>query len=143
MEEDVIKKYKALKLSGDQVKALTECRQANPDGMGSCAVTTLTPDKQFDTLTPQRAVQLYKTKYRKTLIDKLDINGRQADMLFDAEVWKQKEMLALSAMPATDFNRIRKTVEMHRTADTKFKAIGLTDSQLLSAQDFFRENRLR
>jgi hypothetical protein len=143
VEEDVIKKYKALRLSGDQVKSLTERRQANPDGVMSCAVTTISPDKTFDTLTAQKALQLYKTKYRKALITKLDINGRQADMLFDAEVWKQKEMLSLDAIPATDFNRIRKTVDMYRAADVKVKAIGLTDQQLQAAADFFRENKPR
>lgn len=142
VEEDVIKKYKALRLSGDQLKMLTDRRRSMPDGMQSCPETILNPDKQFDTLSQQRAVQLYKTKYRKTLIDKLDINGRQADMLFDAQVWKQKESLTVAAIPVTDFNRIRKTVELNRNAETRFRAIGLTDQQLLGAQAFFRDNQL-
>ncbi len=140
VETDLVKKYKTLKLSGDQLKTLLDYRKAQPDGISSCAVTTLTALKQFDTLPLPRALQLYKTKYRKMLIEKLGINGKQADQVFETEVWKQKEALAVDAIPASDFNRIRKTVALYKQRDHRYKVIGLTDEQMDAAVQFFTEH---
>jgi hypothetical protein len=138
VEEEVVKKLKALRLSGDQLKALTD-RRADPNPK-PCAVTTLSFNQRFDTMPQPRAVQLYKTQYRKTLIDKLGINGRQADQVFETEAWKQKEAATIAAIPAGDFNRVRKTVAMHTQRDHRYKVIGLTEEQAVAAVQFFAEN---
>jgi hypothetical protein len=138
VEEEVIKKLKALRLSGDQLKALTE-RRADPNPK-PCVVTTLSFNQRFDTVPQARAVQLYKTQYRKILIDKLGINGRQADQVFETEAWKQKEAATIAAIPANDFNRVRKTVAMHTQRDHRYKVIGLTEEQAAAAVQFFAEN---
>ncbi len=142
VEEDVIKKYKALRLSGDQLKALTDRRrdgQANPK---PCAVTSFTYSRYFDTIAQPRLVLLYKTPYRKMLIDKIGINGRQADQVFETEAWKQKEALSIAAIPETNFNRVRKTVTMNQQREHRYKVIGLTEEQIQATLQFFTENQV-
>ena len=142
VEEEVVKKYKALRLSADQLKALTDRRQNNLATPRPCAVTTLTLNHQFDTIAAPRALQLYKAQYRKALIDKIGINGRQADMLLETEVWKQKGSLAIGAMPENDFNRVRKTVVMYGQRDKRLRDAGMTDEQLPLITEFFQNNSI-
>lgn len=141
VEEDVVKKYKALHLSGDQLKVLLDKREhsASPE---PCAVITLTFNHLYDTLSKQQMLQSYKTRYRKPLIDNAGINGRQADMLFEVEVWKQKEALNIAAIPLADFNRIRKTVELYNERERRYKVIGLTDQQIETTIEFFNRHQL-
>lgn len=141
LQQEVTKRYKAF-LSPDQVKSVTDYKKAKANSAEPCEIIVLTFNHMFDTLTPQRALVLYKTPWRKQLIDKLGINGRQADMLFETEVWKQKESLTISAIPDSDFNRIRRTVSMNKERDSKYKAIGLSDDQILTAIQFFKEHQL-
>jgi hypothetical protein len=141
LQQEVNKKYKAF-LSGDQLKALSDFKSARAAKPEPCASITLEYNPVFDTLSPQRALLLYKTPYRKLLIDKLSINGRQADMLFETEVWKQKEALTISAIPVADFNRIRRTVAMHKQRESRYKAIGLPDEQIDTAIQFFKEHQI-
>lgn len=141
LQQEVTKRYKAF-LSPDQVKSVTDYKKAKANSPEPCEIIVLSFNHMFDTLTPQRALLLYKTPWRKQLIDKLGINGRQADMLFEAEVWKQKESLTISAIPETDFNRIRRTVSMNKERDNKYRAIGLTEDQMVMAIQFFKEHQL-
>lgn len=141
LQQEVTKKYKAF-LSPDQVKAVTDYKKAKANSPEPCEIIVLSFNHIFDTLTPQRALVLYKTPWRKQLIDKLGINGRQADMLFETEVWKQKESLTISAIPDADFNRIRRTVSMNKERDNKYRAIGLTEDQIVIAVQFFKEHQL-
>ena len=141
VQQEVTKKYKAF-LSSDQVKALTDFKRERAGNPEPCAVITLTYNHIFDTLSLQRALLLYKTPNRKPLIDKLGINGRQADMLFETEVWKQKEALTIAAIPESDFNRIRRTVAMFKEREHRYKAIGLSDDQIEAAIQFFKEHAL-
>lgn len=141
LQQEVTKKYKAF-LSAEQAKAVSDYKKAKATNPEPCGIIILTFNHIFDTLTPQRALLLYKTPWRKQLIDKLGINGRQADMLFETEVWKQKESLTISAIPETDFNRIRRTVSMYKERDNKYKAIGLTEDQMITAIQFFKEHQL-
>lgn len=140
--QEVNKKYKALGLSADQVKTLADPKRIFEISSQACPIITLHPNHVFDTLSPQKALQLYKTKYRKQLIDKLGINGRQADMLMEVEVWKQKETLAIDAIPEADFNRIRKTVTMYEERQKKCRAVDITDDQIDQAYQFFEQNKL-
>lgn len=141
VEEEVVKKYKALSLSGDQLKTLIEKRKKT-DNDAPCAIVTLTVNHSYDTLSKPQMVLLFKSRFRKKLIDGIGINGRQADMLIDAEVWQQKEALQIAAIPITDFNRIRKTVEMNTEKDRKYRLIDLTEQQKESATLFFKTNQL-
>ena len=141
VQQEVTKKYKAF-LSGEQVKALTDFKRERAGNPEPCAVITLTYNHIFDTLSLQRALVLYKTPNRKPLIDKLGINGRQADMLFETEVWKQKEALTIAAIPESDFDRIRRTVAMYKEREHRYKAIGLSDDQIEAAIQFFKEHAL-
>ena len=141
VQQEVTKKYKAF-LSGDQVKALTDFKRERAGNPEPCAVITLAYYHIFDTLSLQRALVLYKTPNRKLLIDKLGINGRQADMLFETEVWKQKEALTIAAIPESDFNRIRRTVALYKEREHRYKAIGLSDDQIEAAIQFFKEHAL-
>lgn len=140
--QEVNKKYKALGLSADQIKAIGEYRKKQEDNPAPCALISLQPEPAYDTLTQQRAVQLYKTKYRKQLIDKLGINGRQADFLIETEIWQQKETRTIASIPETDFNRIRKTVAMHTERKKRIKAIVETDNLTDAAYAFFDQHRL-
>ncbi|MEY2902742.1 MAG: hypothetical protein RLY89_1848 [Bacteroidota bacterium] len=142
LDKEVIKRYKALKLSDQQLKSLAEFKKNRDEHPTPCEAITLTYNKAYDTLSLARALQLMKTKYRKSLIDKLGINGRQADMIFETEYYKQKEALTISAMPESDFNRIRKTVAMYQVRENRHKASGLTEDQLVMAINFFKENQL-
>lgn len=142
LDKEVIKRYKALKLSDQQLKSLAEFKKNRDEHPTPCEAITLSYNKAYDSLSLARALQLMKTKYRKSLIDKLGINGRQADMIFETEFYKQKEALAISAIPETDFNRIRKTVAMYQVRENRHKASGLTDDQLTMAINFFKENQL-
>jgi hypothetical protein len=142
LNTEVIKRYKALKLSDQQLKSLAEFKKNRDEHPSPCEAITLSYNKAYDSLSLARALQLMKTKYRKSLIDKLGINGRQADMIFETEFYKQKEALTISAMPETDFNRIRKTVAMYQVRENRHKASGLTDEQIAMAIAFFKENQL-
>lgn len=139
--QEVAKKYKAF-LSADQVKTVMDLKKAAANSPSPCAAITLEYNNIFDTLSPQRALLLYKTPNRKALIDKLGINGRQADMLFETEVWKQIESVTISKIPVTDFNRIRRTVAMYKQRESRYKAIGLTDDQIETTIQFFKEHQL-
>lgn len=138
LQQEVVKRYKAF-LSADQAKAIGEYKRAS-----SCPAIELTANRAYDTLAGPRALQLFKTPWRKLLIEKLGEtgNGRQADMLFETEVWKQKEALTISAIPEADFNRIRRTVAMYKQRDSRYKAIGLTDQQIDTVIQFFKEHQL-
>lgn len=142
VQEEMVKRYKNIRLSNDQVKALLsfkENREAHP---ASCPLIVLNYSKVFQPLTPQQATLQLQTKYRKQLVDKLGINGRQANMLCEAEVWRQKEAISISAIPENNFDRIRKTVALNEEAGKRFKALGLTDDQVNTALQFFTENSL-
>jgi hypothetical protein len=65
-----------------------------------------------------------------------------ADMLFEAEVWKQKEALAINAIPVTDFNRVRKTVAFYQERDRRYLATGILPDQLPTMIQFFEEHQL-
>jgi hypothetical protein len=142
LDKEVIKRYKALKLSDPQLKSLAEFKRNRDEHPTPCEVITLIYNKAYDTITLARGLQLMKIKYRKTLIDKLGINGRQADMIFETEFYKQKEALSISVIPETDFNRIRKTVLMYQVRENRHKAAGLTDDQITASNLFFSQNQL-
>jgi hypothetical protein len=142
LREEVIKKYKNIRLTGDQLKALLDFKQERLTNSTTCAAIGLMYNKSFDTLSPQRALQLYKTQFRKTLIEKIGINGRQADMLLEIEVWKQKESLSISNIPIADFNRIRKTVAMYTEREKKYRALSLTDGQIDTVIQFFTQHQI-
>jgi hypothetical protein len=140
VQDEVVKKYKAMHLSNDQIKALLDFkkeRQANPP---PCAVITLSYNPIFDTLATARALVLYKTPFRKSLIEKAIVNGRQADQLFEIEVWKQKEAAAIAKIPPADFNRIRKTVAMYAERERRIRTIGLSEEQVNAAIQFFNDH---
>ena len=141
LQQEVTKKYKAF-LAADQVKGLVDYKKERSGGAQSCAITTLTVNHVFDTMPAPRAILQYKAKYRKPLIDKLGINGRQADGVFEIEVWKQKEAVSIAAIPETDFNRIRKTVAMYAERERRFKVVGLSEEQIGNAALFFEQNKL-
>ena len=140
VQDEVIKKYKAMHLSNDQIKALLDFkkeRQANPP---PCAVITLSYNPIFDTLATARALVLYKTPFRKSLIEKAVVNGRQADQLFEIEVWKQKEAAAIAKILSADFNRIRKTVAMYAERERRIRTIGLSEEQVNAVIQFFNDH---
>jgi len=136
VEEAVIKKYKALGLSGDQLKNLTEKRKQSLSE--PCPLITLTVNKNYDTIAKPQLQLMFRTKFRRTLMDKLEVNGKQADMLIEAEVWKQKEALEINKIPETDFNRIRKTVAMYTDLERKYGFIGITEQQKEGAKAIFK-----
>ena len=137
VEEEVVKKYKALSLSGDQVKALVERRKKSLSE--PCEVITLVINRNYDTIAKPQLQLQFRTKFRRTLMDKLEVNGKQADMLIEAEVWKQKEALEIAKIPETDFERIRKTVGMYKELERKYGFIGLTEQQLAGAKSIFKQ----
>ncbi len=139
--QEVTKKYKAF-LSADQAKSVSDYKKVHANDPEPCALITLTFNQIFDTIAPLKALQQYKTPYRKQLIDKLGINGRQADMLFETEVWKQKESMTISKIPDTDFNKIRRTVSMNRERENKYRAIGLSVEQIDTTIEFFKEHQI-
>ncbi|MEO8171673.1 MAG: hypothetical protein ABI581_01270 [Sediminibacterium sp.] len=138
LQQEVTKKYKAF-LSPDLAKAIADYKRST-----SCPATELIVNHAYDTLTGPRAQQLFKTPWRKLLIEKLGEtgNGRQADMLFETEVWKQKEALDIATIPETDFNRIRRTVAMYKQRESRYRAIGMNDAQIETVIQFFREHQL-
>ncbi len=139
VDESVIKKYKALGLSGDQMKYLSD-KLITGESYVPCALIMLIYNPAYDTMGKPQMIQLFKTKFRKQLVDKIPVNGRQADQLIDAEVWLQKEAQIISMIPKSDFNRIRKTVEMNRMMERKYKLMDLTDQQKDASIAFFRQN---
>lgn len=142
LREEVNKKYKAIRLSDEQFKALIDFKRARLSNPNPCAVIELNTLHIFDTLPVPRALLMYKSKYRKMLIDKLGINGRQADMIFETEVWKQKESLNTAAIPVADFNRIRKTVAMYAEREKRYRALSLSEEQVDAVIQFFTQLQL-
>ena len=138
VEEEVTKKYKAIHLSADQIKELVAKRKQPEEA--PCAVITLTANHDYDTVAAPRLLQLYKTAFRKQLIEKTGINGRQADMLFEIEVWKQKEALVIANIPITDFNRIRRTVSINAERERRFRVVGISEEQLENTLAFMNQN---
>ena len=136
VEEEVVKRYKALSLSGDQVKALVDRRKKSLTE--PCELITLTVNKNYDTIAKPQLQLLFRNKFRRTLMDKLEVNGKQADMLIEAEVWKQKEAITIAAIPETDFERIRKTVAMYNEMERKYKFMGITDQQKEGSKEIFK-----
>lgn len=138
VEEEVVKKYKALSLSGDQVKALVERRKKSLSE--PCEVITLMVNRNYDTIAKPQLQLQFRNKFRRTLMDKLEVNGKQADMLIEAEVWKQKEALEIAKIPETDFERIRKTVGLYKELERKYGFIGITDQQREGAKAIFKQS---
>jgi hypothetical protein len=138
VDVELMKKYKALSLSGDQLKTLIDRRKSNTNAE-SCPLVTLNFNPIYDTAQKAQLLLSFKAKYRKDLITKVGVNGRQADQLIDAEVWKQKEACSISKIPETDFNRIRKTVEMYNMMERKYKLVDMTDQQKAGAIEFFKQ----
>lgn len=137
VNQEVVKKYKNLAITGSRLETLN-----NLLSISGCPLITLSFNHAYDSLTRAQMVLAYKSKYRKMLIDQLGINGRQADMLIDAEAWKQKEALVIAAIPENDFNRIRKTAGLHIELDRRYKMIDLTDQQKEAAKTFFIQHQL-
>jgi hypothetical protein len=138
VEAELMKKYKALSISNDQLKSLMDRRKTN-SSTEACPLATLSFNPQYDTAQKAQMILNFKAKYRKDLIAKAAVNGRQADQLIDAEVWKQKEACSISKIPVTDFNRIRKTVEMYHMLERKYKLVDMTDQQKSAALAFFKQ----
>jgi len=139
IDESVIKKYKALGLSGDQLNYLSN-KLKTGEAYAPCALITLSYNPAYDTMGKPQMIQFIKTKFRKQLVDKIPVNGRQADQLIDAEVWRYKEAQIISIIPTSDFNRIRKTVEMNRMMERKYKLMDITDQQKDASIAFFKQN---
>ncbi len=137
VEEEVVKKYKSLSLSGDQVKALVERRKKSLSE--PCEVITLVVNRNYDTIAKPQLQLQFRNKFRRTLMDKLEVNGKQADMLIEAEVWKQKEALEIAKIPETDFERIRKTVGLYKELERKYGFIGITEQQKEGAKAIFKQ----
>ncbi|MBL0882726.1 MAG: hypothetical protein IBJ16_05160 [Chitinophagaceae bacterium] len=137
VEEEVVKKYKALSLSGNQVKALVERRKKSLSE--PCEVITLVFNRNYDTITKPQLQLQFRNKFRRTLMDKLEVNGKQADMLIEAEVWKHKEALEIAKIPETDFERIRKTVGLYKELERKYGFIGITEQQKEGAKAIFKQ----
>ena len=138
VEIELMKKYRALSLSNDQLKSLSDRRKSNMNSE-SCPLVTLNFNLIYDTTQKAQLLLNFKAKYRKELITKATVNGRQADQLLDAEVWKQKEACSISKIPVNDFNRIRKTVEMYNMLDRKYKLVDMTDQQKAAAIDILKQ----
>lgn len=141
VQADMNKKYKAF-LSADQVRDLLAYKKQQEESPEACPVTVLKFNHFFDTIPTPRALLLYKTPFRKQLIEKAGINGRQADGVFEVEVWKQKEAANISAIPESNFDRIRKTVAMYRERERRYRVIGLSDEQIAAAIQFFEEHTI-
>jgi hypothetical protein len=139
VDESVIKKYKALGLSGDQLKYLSD-KLNTGEAYAPCSLITLNYNPAYDTMVKPQMIQFIKTKFRKQLVDKIPVNGRQADQLIDAEVWRYKEAQIISIIPTSDFNRIRKTAEMNYMMERKYKLMDITDQQKDASIAFFKQN---
>jgi len=138
VEAELIKRYKALSLSNDQLKNLIDKRKLNSNSE-TCPLVTLHFNPVYDTAQKAQLLLNFKAKYRKDLITKVGVNGRQADQLLDAEVWKQKEACSISKIPETDFNRIRKTVELYNMLERKYKLVDMTDQQKAAAIEYLKQ----
>ena len=138
VEAEVMKKFKSLSLSNDQLKTLVDRRKSNTFSE-PCPLVTLTYNPIYDTAQKATLLLSFKAKYRKDLISKAGVNGRQADQLLDAEVWKQKEANVIAKIPSNDFNRIRKTVEMHNMMERKYKLVDMTDQQKAAALELLKQ----
>jgi hypothetical protein len=137
VNQEVLKKYKALSITGDRAKGLISRMNAT-----GCTITQLRHIKSYDTLAKVQLVAAYKSKFRKKLMDQLEVNGRQADMIIDAEAWKQKESLVVAQIAESDFNKIRKSVLLNKEYDKKLLLIDLTEQQKSQAVEFFIQNQL-
>ncbi|BDQ12890.1 hypothetical protein [Sediminibacterium sp. TEGAF015] len=137
VNQEVLKKYKAISIIGDKAKSILNRTYAS-----GCAITQLSPNSAYDTLSKAQLITGYKSKYRKKLIDQLGINGRQADMIIDAEARKQKESLLIAQIPVTDFNRIRKTVALNIEYARKIILADISETQKEQAIQFFIQNQL-
>ncbi len=141
IQEEAVKRYKATaRLSADQVKIVLDYQEPFSTNPGSCAVTTLHYVPLTEGMTTQQIVLQYQAKFRKILVDKLGINGRQANLLCELEVGKQKEAKDIAAIPVTDINRVRKTVALNQDIAKRYRGLGLDDSQIEKALAFFTEN---
>lgn len=141
IQEEAVKRYKATaRLSADQVKIVLDYQEPFSTNPGSCAVTTLHYVPLTEGMTTQQIVLQYQAKFRKILVDKLGINGRQANLLCELEVGKQKESKDIAAIPLTDINRVRKTVALNQDIAKRYRGLGLDDSQIEKALAFFTEN---
>ena len=138
VQAEVMKKFKSLSLSNDQLKTLVDRRKSNTFSE-PCPLVTLTYNPIYDTAQKATLLLSFKAKYRKDLISKAGVNGRQADQLLDAEVWKQKEANVIAKIPSNDFNRIRKTVEMHNMMERKYKLVDMTDQQKAAALELLKQ----
>lgn len=144
LQQEVNKRLKKIGLSDDQVKTFAEYKKSQLTNPEPCAAIALYANPAYDTLTPQRALQLLKQQYRKTIIEKLGEtgNGKMADMVMETEVWKQKTSLEISRIPVSDFNRIRRTVSMYKERENKYRGAGLDENQINTMIEFFRQNQL-
>ena len=61
-------------------------------------------------------------------------------MLFEIEVWKQKEALVIANIPITDFNRIRRTVSINAERERRFRVVGISEEQLENTLAFMNQN---
>lgn len=143
IRDEAIKKYnKEARLSNDQVKALLSFKAAREAKPAPCEVIELHYNAAIESLDLKAATLQYQAKFRKPLTDKLGINGRQANMLCEAEVSSQKAAGEIARIPVTDFDRIRKTVAHNEDIKKRFQTLGLDDMQVIKALAFFRENHL-
>lgn len=141
IQEEAVKRYKAsARLSEDQVKIVLDYQDPFSNNPASCAITTLHYVPLTEGMTTPQIVLQYQAKFRKILVDKLGINGRQANLLCELEVGKQKEAKDIAAIPVTDINRIRKTVALNQDIEKRYRGLGLDDSQIEKALTFFNEN---
>lgn len=136
VNQEVLKKYKALSITGDRAKGLINRMNAT-----GCSITQLRYIKSYDTLTKVQLITTYKTKFRKKIIDQLAVNGRQADLIIEAEAWKQKETFIVAQIAESDFNRIRKTVLLNNEFSKKLMMIDLTETQKEQVVAFFIQNQ--
>lgn len=141
IQEEAVKRYKSsARLSADQVKIVLDYQEPFSNNPASCAVTTLHYVPLTEGMTTQQIVLQYQAKFRKPLVDKLGINGRQANLLCELEISKQKEAREIAAIPINDINRIRKTVALNQDIEKRYRGLGLDDAQIEKALIFFQEN---
>ena len=63
-------------------------------------------------------------------------------MIIDAEAWKQKESSVVAQIADSDFNKIRKSVQLNKEHEKKLALIDLTEQQKIQAIEFFIQNQL-
>lgn len=143
IQEEAVKRYKSsARLSADQVKIVLDYQEPFSSNPASCAITTLHYVPLTEGMTTPQIVLQYQAKFRKMLVDQLGINGRQANLLCELEVGKQKEAKEIAAIPVSDINRIRKTVALNQDMEKRYRGLGLDDGQIEKALRFFLENSL-